>query len=336
MVRRAFTLIELLVVIAIIGVLIALLLPAIQAAREAARRSQCQNNLKQLGLALQNYHAAVGVFPHGDMYPTSATWSSGWSVSALLMILPHLERADVFDGFNMGARVDYAAADSVTDALNQPNFTVIRTQIDTFLCPSDNPFYQYVSNYVGSRGGPYQIRGQDFGFFRSAAEPAGPVRIGDIVDGTSVTAMMSECLTRAPSTQVPAGSPDSLRCFYQAPESSGNTIADANAFLDGCQSLSSPTAESCRRGSMASWQQAYPNHMVFFYYNHFGTPNTLTCENIDDWYSVDRRGSAPPSSLHSGGVNVLMADGSVTFIGDSIAREVWWAYGSLDQKLDGF
>ena len=335
MVRRAFTLIELLVVIAIIGVLIALLLPAIQAAREAARRSQCQNNLKQLGLALQNYHAATGVFPPGDMYPTSSSWSSGWSVSALLMILPHLERADIYDSFNIGLRVDGSAADSPTDASSQGNYTAIRNQVETFLCPSDNPRYQFLSNYVGSRGGPFQLRGQDFGFFRSASAAAGPVRIGDLVDGTAATAMMSEALSR-PNTAIPAGDPDSVRCYYTAPENTTNTVAAANAFLDGCRDVTG-NSYGCARGNICSWQQAYVAHNAYFYYNHFGTPNTLSCRNYaaNSW-NIDRWGSAPPSSAHSGGVNVLLADGAVQFVTDAIDRQTWWAYGSLDEKLDRY
>src|SRR5512134_2021324 len=91
--RGGFTIVELLVVIAIIGVLIALLLPAVQAAREAARRTQCKNNLKQLGLALHNYHDVYTVFPPGGTYRAAAVQPAGWSIQARL--LPYIEQANL-------------------------------------------------------------------------------------------------------------------------------------------------------------------------------------------------------------------------------------------------
>src|SRR5271170_5170612 len=98
--HRAFTLIELLVVIAIIAVLIALLLPAVQAAREAARRAQCTNNLKQLGLAVHNYHSSTNVIPAANMFlgPTNGSW--GWCHNWTVYLLPHLEQTNLYNSFN--------------------------------------------------------------------------------------------------------------------------------------------------------------------------------------------------------------------------------------------
>ncbi len=141
-VRRGFTLIELLVVIAIIGVLIGLLLPAVQAAREAARRAQCINNLKQLGLALHNYHDTAGSLPPGviDMVYGWQQWS------ALSMMLPYMEQRQVYDTLNFAITGDSCDPNGV-------NSTGIRTTVNAFLCPSDiDPRHQ--------RPGTRQLRGQ--------------------------------------------------------------------------------------------------------------------------------------------------------------------------------
>ena len=131
--RRGFTLIELLVVIAIIAVLIALLLPAVQAAREAARRAQCVNNLKQIALALHNYHDTIGTFPPGGIDDVNwfGTW---WNWPAF--ILPQLEQRNIYNAINFSLRNI-----SVTDnslAAQDPNGTVWRSVINTYLCPSDS------------------------------------------------------------------------------------------------------------------------------------------------------------------------------------------------------
>src|SRR3954465_2845855 len=141
--RRGFTLIELLVVIAIIGVLVALLLPAVQAAREAARRIQCSNNLKQIGIALHNYHAAVGSFPVGFLYPTGAvpatTSPLQYRWSALAQLTPFLEQANLANALNFNFPLAHKPAGSLS--LFWPfypqNSTAMATKVSGFLCPSD-------------------------------------------------------------------------------------------------------------------------------------------------------------------------------------------------------
>jgi len=132
--RRAFTLIELLVVIAIISVLIALLLPAVQAAREAARRAQCVNNLKQIGLALHNYISATNVLPPGRINSHIPGLGNCWGTYAQL--LPQLEQQAIFNSFNFNLPPDVDDTPSVTTAV--ANSTGYMTFINTLLCPSDS------------------------------------------------------------------------------------------------------------------------------------------------------------------------------------------------------
>ncbi len=134
--RRGFTLIELLVVIAIIAVLIALLLPAVQAAREAARRIQCTNNLKQIGLAIHNYHSTSDVFPMGcssGIYDTSMVYNAKQNLSAHAAMLPYLEQKQIYDAINF----NFGCEDASNAYCYQVNATGTNAQIKAFLCPSD-------------------------------------------------------------------------------------------------------------------------------------------------------------------------------------------------------
>ena len=169
--RRGFTLIELLVVIAIIAVLIALLLPAVQAAREAARRSQCINNLKQIGLAIHNYHSSVGTFPLGgskNCYGNSTdfhTWT-GWSAQGLM--LGYLEQQPLFNASNYSG--------GAFNVMNQT--TVSSTKIPGFVCPSETvkvgPWIASTwTNYHASFGGPEPISAWNGPFVPFLSDPSG-------------------------------------------------------------------------------------------------------------------------------------------------------------------
>ena len=150
--RRGFTLIELLVVIAIIAVLIALLLPAVQAAREAARRSQCVNNLKQIGLAMHNYENSKACFPYGanaygNLTVGGVTALNTWGANWIISLLPNLEQQGLYNAFNSSMRT--ATADLT-------NTTVTRTVIMSLVCPSDPyakiPLMTTVSNNAINNG----------------------------------------------------------------------------------------------------------------------------------------------------------------------------------------
>src|SRR4051794_6787856 len=149
--RSGFTLIELLVVIAIIAVLIALLLPAVQAAREAARRAQCTNNLKQIGLALHNYHSANNNFPMGSSLQVSLAYGgySGWSNwSCHALLLPYLEQNPLYNAANF--KINEGVEGGASDAINS---TVTLSRVAGFLCPSDGPAgSKWTNSYRGSIG----------------------------------------------------------------------------------------------------------------------------------------------------------------------------------------
>ncbi|MEX2172871.1 MAG: DUF1559 domain-containing protein [Pirellulaceae bacterium] len=193
--RRGFTLVELLVVIAIIGVLVALLLPAVQAAREAARRAQCSNNLKQIGIALHNYHDTIGVFPMGW-----ANRGQGWSA----MLLPFIEQRPLYDTLQWAESNNW-------DANNTPNERACGTFLKAYRCPS-----AAIPEHHTNQGIPNRVPATYRGVASSTADSDDPstsavgrhlellnlegiffgdskIRMADILDGTSNTLMVGEC-----------------------------------------------------------------------------------------------------------------------------------------------
>jgi len=323
--RPGFTLIELLVVIAIIGVLIALLLPAVQSAREAARRSQCTNNLKQIGIGLHNYHGAVGGFPPGEI-PSGA---GGWKyMSAVLMMAPYMENAPMYNSMNFTFGPEEGTAD--------PNGTVVRTKINTFLCPSDgagDPATQ--CNYKASTGTYIKIRGSG-----NWAKPNGlftdPLSrdIASCSDGTSQTIAFSEQL-RGDGNGGKFSRSDYLGGGPSKWISVSGTVGDAKvettnylAMQTACDTTAYNIVPNPSSGfSMGRWWTV--SGFGFGEFNTIQTPNghhIMVCR--DDCSA----GCAPePNSLsmatsqHSGGVNTLMGDGSVRFIKDSVNVDAWRA-----------
>jgi prepilin-type N-terminal cleavage/methylation domain-containing protein/prepilin-type processing-associated H-X9-DG protein len=304
--NRGFTLVELLVVIAIIGVLIGLLLPAVQAARESARRSSCQNNLKQIGLAILSHESAKKAYPAGYTYFGSAERCWGWAT----FILPYMERMDLYQTLQPDKRKLSAVCVS---GAPQSDIDALQTKIPQYRCPSDRspdlrdlslfdsptvatslfgpspPFPVAISNYPGAAGSmtlsgtdssyptgygaPYKdfdSGGVFFGKRDRTASPAGTgplgVSVSDISDGTSKVIMVGE---------------REYKGFAAAWAGTGNPHDFGPS------------------GNCA-------NLVRFFYQNW----------DVYDLYGTDNRGK-PAGSRHPNGVQYLFADGAVAFIGDA-------------------
>jgi prepilin-type N-terminal cleavage/methylation domain-containing protein/prepilin-type processing-associated H-X9-DG protein len=339
--RRGFTLIELLVVIAIIAVLIGLLLPAVQAAREAARRSQCVNNLKQLGLAAQNYISAYGVLPGQCAYPTAGAQSESWSFGWPMAILAQMEQQALFNSVNFSAGLLY-------DGQGKPpgngsaNTTAGYTQVSTWLCPSESlhlsPFAPYATlSYMGNYGGPGSIMPFNgtivpyvvvaSGVPYPSGATAGPVTLQGITDGTSNTGLFSERLIGLNGNPVMnLGSPDARRAIFKMTDPGSPT-----AYVNACRALPATTAALRTNANGYAAILGYPLHVNVNAYTHYGPPNQVSCQGSLEasWQSLGGpTSSSPPSSFHPGGVNVCMADGSVRFIKDTVNLQTWWALGS--------
>ena len=323
--KRGFTLIELLVVIAIIAVLIALLLPAVQAAREAARRSQCVNNLKQLGLSIMNYESTNGSLPPTCM-STSLINRNDFSMKARL--LNYLEQQSVFNALNMGYTYS-----------TPQNGTARGTQIATFLCPSDanvpgysSTLYPGVTKVPGMSNYPNNIGtylkntgGRIDGPAYSLGDSGNgsPVTLATITDGTSNTVIFSEWIKgKNQSGQ------QGLHNVYFAAANSDNAIPFAT-LVASCQSS---TTFFTQTGSLSDWDRKGEEFLNEACgsgggYSHTMTPNKRACvfnagANTGLHTAITIVGA---SSNHPGGVNVGMLDGSVRFIKDSINPINWYA-----------
>ena len=329
--RRGFTLIELLVVIAIIGVLIALLLPAVQSAREAARRSQCVNNMKQMGLAMHNYHSAVGTFPMGNAraFSDPGVVTDWGTFSAHAMMLPYLEQTQVYNSCNFNWTIWYNVGQQI-------NLTVWNVKVAAFLCPSDpNAGRDHLNNYHGSFGtGTDPWATETNGIFAPRFSSYG---FADLVDGSSATISHVEAITgdykqlkkkhRKMASGVLGTVPDTM-LVYDARTIMPNIISAANQCL---QLINTSPGSNSNRG--LRWQTGSPGLTLT---NIIFTPNSnqyqfSACRlDCSSGCGTDFGHLFTPSSIHPGGVNVLFGDGSVRFVKDSINQNVWMSLGTRD------
>jgi len=332
-----FTLIELLVVIAIIAVLIALLLPAVQAAREAARRAQCVNNLKQFGLAINNYHTAIDALPYGefDMSDGCDQWSG------MPGLLPYMEQAVMYNAMNISVISGNGTACGTYYVFNT---TVTYAKLAFLLCPSDSDrltnsegHVNYAFNW-GSK--PYRYSTNPTGPFvveastwKSVGYGSSITRFASITDGLSQTAAVSERVKgigngwNLGSTNGQVTSKDGSYPTSTVLSVAATSDADIVplTYQKNCRALSPATATPGSFGNPGGfWHMGLNGNTA---YTHVMTPNTWSCA-YGQPDTNHPQGALTASSHHPGGVNVAFCDGSVKFIKDSVSTTAWWGIGS--------
>jgi prepilin-type N-terminal cleavage/methylation domain-containing protein/prepilin-type processing-associated H-X9-DG protein len=317
--NRGFSLVELLIVIAIIGILIALLIPAVQASRAAAARTSCANNLRQIGIAAQNHESALGYFPSGTVArELPGTPQAEWTLfrwSALAALTPYLENTAAYNALDLKVPL-YSHS---TYKIRDENIDAVRILVPEFLCPSDiaTPVSEIFAptNYAmcagtGIRGGsPRNADG--ISFENSRTTPA------KITDGLSKTAFASESVLGQP--QAGAHNPQTEYKFV----------------------LTAPLTESIC-GNSDLWNYTDPRGFAWVngefrcaMYNHSRTPNSDTpdCMGVTIIGTVQTRltphGWRTARSNHTGGVNLVFADGSLQFVADAVDLDVWKALSTI-------
>jgi prepilin-type N-terminal cleavage/methylation domain-containing protein len=312
---RAFTLVELLVVITIIGILIALLLPAVQAAREAARRMQCSNNVKQITLAMHNYESQHGMYPPGHLETGTDGASYRHQFSFAAFLLPHIEQQGVYDQINWS---DSSTGTVTSSTGGYSNQTVGATWISAFICISDpivkgNTSESYApTNYLGNQGITCTCRNHCVGSSGTASTCTGVfghntfATVAEITDGLSNTLCVSETLKGDGDTSTKDDN------FVYA--TSGGFTADD---IDTCNKQNpNYSIRACR------WIDGKT------YYNMFNSSRAPNDPRLDCLASSNGCSNFAARSAHVGGVNASMMDGSVRFLPDTIAVTVMKALGT--------
>ena len=316
--RDAFSLVELLIVIGIVAALVALLLPAIQASRASASRSSCANNLRQLGIAAHNHESALGCFPAGSVareFPQNV--KTPWTFyrwSALAMLTPYLENTAAYQALDLSVPL-YAGNLNV----HPKNVSAVKTWVGEFLCPADELRYLTddfaPTSYAAcagsgvAGGSPHNADGV---FFINSH-----TRIRRITDGTSKTALFSESILGNPQEDSHDPSTEYKFSF-----------------------LAPLTEELCNGAS--EWNVSDPRGFAWVngefrcaLYNHRATPNSATpdCMGVIIGGPVQTRyapyGWRTARSRHPGGVNTLLADGSLRFVSDAVEAPLWQALSTI-------
>lgn len=350
--RQGFTLVELLVVIAIIGILVALLLPAVQAAREAARRMQCTNNLKNITLAMHNYADT-----YKERLPMDLSWHRRWSThnretySHKVALLPYLERTNEYDRMRKvgwGAQ-PYSRYHQVGGVQRQ----ILGLRLPIFNCPSQpnelksglgnftyainegtshNPPHRLASS--GAAGSSRANNGKHNGIATFRAAGRGDPNwnfvdpqctLAKVTDGTSNTAAFSEFVIDNPQFSSAAhADTDDPKIWRQQTHSwgSGNSTETVrqsclNRRLNG---------QLSGRSDYQGWGWSFGSILVGTSYNHTMMPNENSCWSHGGDWSGDTLQAA--NSEHPAGVNVSLVDGSVRFVSESVKDTAWWALGT--------